>query len=414
MNEKQIERINKEKRNIPTEFLWKKQGIGNYLAENVKPSWNLIINGSGKNRKSALFHRIIQVYIDKGLSNRPIVIISSDRNLLDTIEQMIFDKSVHRNRPFVKICNENALYKPFEGMSSHEIESTLQLLVKRDSDFNSDEWNSAVFHDVCRILEKYGYEVSLDNLRKVFINPNEQIIKMLRHEQYSNSAQSAAQNGFSQIFSTIDRIWDKFCTVSSYEKGISLLGEVKKRKNNNRKMPCVCFELSDKIRSAFLDYFSSELKMVSNYCDPVIIIDSIPLFVGENDDTNSFYNYLSEATNISLTLSGEACDSLIPNNYLGAFVKSKGFRMCLTTGGASGECLTQIELGGYDHIIIEKAQGSVRKPFFLISHDKHEDISTRVETDRARIRAQDLIDLKDDEAYFVYRQKGCMVKGLLF
>lgn len=110
MNEKQIERINKEKRNIPTEFLWKKQGIGNYLAENVKPSWNLIINGSGKNRKSALFHRIIQVYIDKGLSNRPIVIISSDRNLLDTIEQMIFDKSVHRNRPFVKICNENALY----------------------------------------------------------------------------------------------------------------------------------------------------------------------------------------------------------------------------------------------------------------------------------------------------------------
>lgn len=414
MNEKQIERINKERRNIPTEVLFRKKDIANYLSENLKPSWNLLINGSGSNRKSTLYHWIMQVYLDEELSNRPVVILSEDTALLDMIEQIIYEGSVHRNRPFAKISTSNPVYKPFEGMDSYELESALQEIGKKDSNFNPDEWNSTVFHDVCRIIEKYGYELSLDNLRKVFNNPNGKIIKMLRHEGYSNSAESAAKNGFSQIYSTIDRKWNLFNNISSYENGISVLGEVLKRKRNNRRMPCVCFSLTDKIRNSFLEYLSCELKAISNYCDPVIIIDSIPLYVGEDDTGNSFFNYLSESANISLCMSSEACDSLVPGKHLEPFIKSKGFRMCFTTGGASGEQLTRIELGGYDHIIVEKTKGKVKETFSLISHDKHSDISTREDTNRARIRAKDLTDLEQDEAYFVYRERGYMVKGLIF
>lgn len=413
MNEYQINRQNEKNRNIPTDNLWPKQHIGRYLRENIKPNWNFLINGSGNNRTSTLFQRILQLYQDDMVREQPLIIISCNNKLLNRIEQIIYNKEIKTVRPFAKIDADNPCYKPFAGMNAYEIEETFAIITKSDHTLNFEQWNNLLFHSVCKVLDKYDYELSINNLQKIFKAKRQDIIQMLRREGFLNETEQTSENSFNAIGTIIDNIYQKFAFISSYCDGRSLVEQVRLRKNLNDSMPCYCFNISDGIRKEFLNYLSQELRMISEISKPIIVVDSVPLAGSEDGEDDYFFKYLYSAVNISLNLSGESCDALIPNRNFEAFIKAKCFRMCFTKGGASGENLSKIEMGSYEHIFVKENRGEVVATFHLISHDKHYDMGTDIDN-RLRIRGDDLRELSDKEAYFVYGSNAHLVSGLDF
>lgn len=413
MDKYQINRQNEKNRNIPTDNLWPKQHIGRYLRENINSNWNFLINGNGNNRASTLFQRILQLYEDDNIMQRPIIVISSDTGLLNMLEEIIYNREIRRVRPFAKIDIENPYYKPFAGMNAYEIEKTIAVILASDNTLNFEKWNHLIFHSVCKVLEKYEYELSINNLQKIFEAKREEIIQMLRMEGFQSETEETNENSFSTIGMIINNICQKFACISSYTEETSLLEQVRFRKKANKNMPCYCFNISDGIRTTFLNYLSEELRMISEICNPIIVIDSVPLIGHDDSETDYFFQYLYSAVNVSLNLSAEACDALISHVNFEAFIKAKRFRMCFTQGGASGENLSKIELGSYEHILVKENQGKVVETFHFISHDKHYDSATDFET-RLRIRGEDLRALSDKEAYFVYGSNAHLVSGLNF
>lgn len=408
------DRSNEEKRNIPRKTFWPAKHIGEFLKDNIPPERNFIINGAGKNRTSTLFQRILQLYLDETVLHRPLIILSSNSKLLDRLEEVISNREIRRMRLFAKIDQKNTEYKPFAGMDALEIEQALAVIADSDKTMPFERWNSRIFRGVCKILEKYNYELSLDNLRKLFIAKREDIIRMLRAEGLQREAEQPNENDFSDVFLILDSVYQKFREISSYENGTSLLEKVRLKGKENKNMPCFCFNIADGIRKYFLDYLSKELEFISVLYDPIIVIDSIPFNGDENGKGDHFFEYISNALKISLTLSAEACDALIPSGQLESFVKTKGFTMCFTRGGASGENLTKIELGTYDHATVENTRGTVTQTFHFISHDKHDDIHIKKDPKWLRICSEDLRELADNAAYFVYRTDARLVVGLNF
>lgn len=415
-SEGQIKRENKAKRNIPEiGGFFSQQSISDYLRENIRPEWNFLINGTGYNRECALFRRMEQLYSEESMYHRPIVMLTSEKsNVLNEFERAIAEKRVGFVRPFVKVAQDSPCYNPFLGLDANAIEEAIAAIAEFYPTINISNWNKNVFYAVCEILDKYGYVLSLDNLQKVFSKENEVIESMLRAEGKITQAQSANRDGFSAIYPSLNQLYNEFRWISSDQDRFSIISEVQKRRQESKRMPFFGFVLSDSFRRDFMECLAIELKEITKYCRPVLIIDSVALNQTTQTRRTRFFEYVSNAADLIINLSGEACSSLIPEDTLSDFVKAKGFRMCLTKGSAATEELTRIEVGVYDHIDINYSGGRVRGTFQVISHDKNYGMGESIDHDRARIRGMDIRDMGENEAYFTYRENAALVKGLIF
>ncbi len=416
-SEAQIRKENEINRNVTVMKKFGSISIGEYLDQYIHTSWNFLINGTGRNRERVLYHRMKQLYSDKEIFDRPIIMLASkDSPVLDDFERDIKEKRIHYVRPFVKVSQENPYYNPFLEMEIASIEEVVEATAKFYPTLDISQWNKTVFQAVCEILDKYGYVCSLENLHKIFSQEKSKIEMMFRADGRVTSSQSANNEGFIGIAPALGQLFQNFRMISDGKDRFSMIQEVKRRKKESMRMPFFAFVLPDGCRRDFMEYLAVEMKEISKYCKPILVIDSVELCQSVKEKGTHFYDYVSAAKDIAITLSGEACSSLIPNEneQLKKFVESKGFRMCFTQGSAATEDLTKIEVGTYIHTEINHTEGKTRGTFHFISHDKNVGHNENKVYDRLRISGDDVRKMKENEAYFTYREKVMLVKNLIF
>ncbi len=414
-SEAQIKKENEMNRNISVMKKFGSIPISDYLKQYIASDWNFLINGTGANREHTLYYRLVQLYSDRQMFHRPIIMITSENShVLNDFEQDIEEKQISFVRPFVRVSRENAYYNPFLGMDIDSIEEVVEAIAEFYPTLDISKWNKNVFHAVCEILDKYGYELSLENLCKVFAEEKGQIEAMFQAERRMTASQSANNEEFVGIYPALLQLLKTFQPLTTGEKRFSMLQEIKKRKESAMRMPFFGFVLPDSCRRDFMEYLAIEIKEITRYCNPILVIDSVELNQTAKETRTRFFEYVSNASDIAMNLSGEACSSLIPANQLGTFIKAKGFRMCFTKGSAATEDLTRIEVGTYIHTDINHTQGKTRETFHILSRDQNEGIGEVIDSDRARISGNDARNMKENEAYFTYREKVMLVKNLVF
>ncbi len=416
-SEAAIRRDNEKNRNVPIVGSIFKQHVRDYLRSNIPAAGNFLINGTGENRESVLFQRMVQLYSDPLIFDRPIIMITSAENeVLDRFERSLAENASRRVRPFAKVSRENNCYKPFLEMSPADIQEVAAAVSKFYPTQNMADWNSNVFQSMCEIMDRHGYMTSLQNLEKVFSVEKGLIEDVFRSEGRILAVQSVNNEKYTAIYAALHNLQEKFQKITGgMEDGsFSMLSQVKQRRAEKKRMPFFGFVLEDGFQREFLEYLAVEIKRMTDECRPIIIIDSVKLNQAPAGSTTAFYEYISRAGDTAVNLSGESCCALLPDNDRDNFIGGKGFYMCLTTGGAAAEALTKAEVGTYKHVDVTHNRNKRREAFHLISEDSSEGRGEALNSERARISGQDIISLGKSEAFFTHRQDAVQVKHLIF
>lgn len=409
-----INNNNQKKRNISE---LKGARIGDILYDDIGPSQNLLINGT-KNKR--ILKEWLKIYYkDEEAAKHPLIIISKSGELLEDL--------IEENDVFF-VDNRHKCYEPFLSMEKGMVKEVIEKLLK-DTNLSIDNNTWIIFNAVMEMLDDYGYETSLFNLKKFYQSysvdgKKEQMnAKLLSHLFYEAGYTDAAKllekdnNGsesFIQMKEPINKIAHYFDGIAACEdNGVSFLDEIIKAKKQGKEMPLFYFAIPDTHRNEILDYLTAELEAASDYLDPdecpVLILDSVPI----NNQGHPFYEYIFKNPKILLTISAEDCTSLFSKEDLEKVLGQYGFYILLGKSTALAESLTK-HMGAYDHIDVDEHKGKGKGYFAVLPENINDGFGMHVNHEILRVRQQDFVNLSDRELYVCHGTDVWFYKNVLY
>ncbi|MCC8045538.1 MAG: hypothetical protein LIP12_08590 [Clostridiales bacterium] len=405
---RQANRGNEAGRNIVTDRFPK--NISSFF-EGFRSYDNLLLHGSGAERESALFFWLRRLFLDEQLYGRPVVVISSKSASADKLLGAIDKGNLPCARSILKISVETPEYNPFLELPPENIRQAILAIARHDESIHMDLWDNALFLAACDILSENGYVVSLENLARIFEKAGTRSGAFLSDLLTASGREYEALNvrrnpervaEMNSIFSSLRRKWRYYADDRPANKRHSLY-ELAQRKSEARgHMPFVYFSLKPQASMEILECLAQELRAVSVFGDPILVIDSVDL--RQRTAGTDFYDYITTSHNLTLTLTADDCTALIPGagneGELDKILAQYGFSMVLLNGTKSVEKLTKTA-GTYTRQVVEEGTGITREflEIFTFNNPRHEDQHMREAPDTLRLRFEDVDQLGSRQCY---------------
>ncbi|MCD7956980.1 MAG: hypothetical protein LUG93_14780 [Lachnospiraceae bacterium] len=405
---RQVSRENEAQRNIET--IGFPNNISSFFRR-FRSYDNLLLHGSGAERESALWFWLRRLFLDEQLFGRPVIVISSKSDPADRLLDAIDEGSLPCVRSMLKISVGTPEYNPFLELPPENIRQAVLAIARHDESIHMDLWDNALFQAVCDTLVENGYVISLDNLAAIFRNAGARsgafLSDLLSTSGREYEALSARRNPervaeMNSIFSSLQRKWKCYAAGRPAEERHSLYELVKQKSETRGHMPFVYFSIKPQASMEILECLAQELRAISMFGDPILVIDSVDL--RQRAAGTDFYDYITTSHNLTLTLTADDCTALIPGagdeGELDKILAQYGFTMVLLNGTKSVEKLTKT-VGTYTRLVLEEGTGITREflEIFTFDNPRHEDQHIREVSDTLRIRFEDMDQLRGRQCY---------------
>lgn len=405
------ERENKARRNILE--IARPVRIEDYLWEEVHSGANLLANGSERKLRSVRAHWLRQLFTDEVVWKQPVIVLGKEESAANELREELSNGTLSRCRTFVQVDVAHACYAPFLGMNYEQIQRVAQGVAERRG-VASPNWN--ILQGFCELLEKYGYEKEIGNLCKLFEQETPYIVDLLEEAGILYAAQairdsSATFQQTAEVFRILQRNLASICADDN--TGYSLVQSVTEELGQ-ASAPFFYLVLRDNVREDFLEYLAEELRAVSSYQNPILVLDSIALsdYLGRGQ-SSQFCQYLMSAGNLSLSVLGQDCAALFPRDTLHEFLGRYHFQMILAESTDAVETLTESTVGKYEHILVDENSQKYREFLHIFPHGSNSGWGNHKEQ-RLRIRGMDLREVGERGCYVSRMSEAYYYKNMIF